>query len=273
MESLKKLLPEDMCEWIVSIFPGIRGNGEDEILWNSLMEMDFSVKSAYNMLAVEDHPVEGSHWKFIWKWPGNQRSRTFMWLCAHNKILTNKQRVKRNFTMDPLCDFCRSSEETIIHVLSDCLVVQDLWKMLVKPRCWRDFFFWGEFMEWLMYNSRRELGKFDNLSWKLTFGEAIRRIWLNRNAWVFNRKQCDIANLYWSILVASKDFENNREVLNFSNLAYKEICVGWTPPYPGWLKCNVDGTSGMDGYATGCGELFVTLRVSGSGASAEAWRS
>lgn len=59
--------------------------------------------------------------------------------------------------------------------------MQDLWKMLVKPRYWPDFF-QGETIDWFLFNSKRAVGKVENINWKTIFGEAVRRIWLRRNA-------------------------------------------------------------------------------------------
>lgn len=134
LDKLKRLLPEGISDWIVAAFPRKRENGEDEIQWNHNNEGEFTVKSAYNIIAREERLCTGRLGDFIWKWPGQQRCRTFMWLCAHNKILTNKQREKRKYTMDALCDFYRSMEELVIHALRDCLAIIDLWKMLIKPR-------------------------------------------------------------------------------------------------------------------------------------------
>lgn len=232
VEKIQKYLPKEICNWIVRSFPGIRENCEDDIHWSHHKEGVFYVKAAYSLISKEKRTATERQWKFIWKWPGSQRNRTFMWLCAYDKILTNKQRVKQNFTNDPICDCCRSVEESVIHALRDCLVVKDLWKMLVKPIYWPGFFR-GETLAWFAFNSCREMGKFENLNWKVTFGETIRRIWLRRNALIFKAINCDIANLFWSIVAATKDFEESRGILKFSGLAFREIQISWSPPDTG----------------------------------------
>lgn len=100
------------------------------------------------------------------------------------------------------------------------------------------------------------MGKIESLNWKLTFGEAIRRIWLRRNVWVFNGNCCDVANLYWTIIAASKDFEDSMVLLNFSSLTTRETRIKWIPPDPGWMKCNVDGACRRDGSEAGCGGVL-----------------
>lgn len=126
MAKLTENLPDDLCNEIAN-FHLIGGrNPGDMVAWNHPKELDFSVKYAYKILSKEDQLKTDKHWEIIWKWPGNQRTRTFMWLCAHDKVLTNNQRNKKNPTVDPVCELCKGSEETITHALRDCPVVQDV---------------------------------------------------------------------------------------------------------------------------------------------------
>lgn len=118
-----------------------------------------------------------------------------MWLCAHDKILTNKQRAKRKLTSDSTCGCCGITEESVIHALRDCPVIKDTWKMLVKSKFWPDFFR-GDTIEWFLLNNRKDMGKLENSNWRVIFEEAVRRIWLRRNAWVFRNQNCDASNLY-----------------------------------------------------------------------------
>lgn len=127
--------------------------------------------------------------------------------------------------------------------------------MLIKPGYWTEFFR-GDTTYWFRYNHRREIGKLENLNWKLTFDEAIRRIWLRRNAWIFNKVECDLARLYWSIIIAAREFENSSEVLKFSGMSRSINHVVWQPPGNGWLKCNVDGVSKCGGHGAGCGDVI-----------------
>lgn len=103
-----------------------------------------------------------------------------MWLCAKNKILTNVQRKKRKLTSDALCPSCRAEDESTIHAICDCFACKDLWKMLVKPVYWQNFFS-GNTIEWFTYNYKKDIRKLEDLNWRVTFGEAVRRIWLCRN--------------------------------------------------------------------------------------------
>lgn len=126
MAQLAEHLPDDLCNEIANFQLISRRNSSDMVAWNHPKELDFSVKSAYKVLSKEDQLKIDKHWKIIWKCPRNQRTRTFMWLCAHDKILTNKQRNKRNPTAVLTCEICKVSEETVTHALRDCPAVKDV---------------------------------------------------------------------------------------------------------------------------------------------------
>lgn len=154
----------------------------------------------------------------------------------------------------------------MIHVLRDCPITRDLWIMLIKPNFWLEFFR-GDFTDWLLFNTKRNIGKLDNPNWQLTFWEAIRRLWLRRNNWIFRNEEYDIANLFWSIIMSAKELEDSLEALRFSGLVRREMFVSWNPPEVGWIKCNVDGSSRKGGAEAGCGGIFVIRRAFGSLAS------
>lgn len=127
--------------------------------------------------------------------------------------------------------------------------------MLIQAKYWPTFFC-GNFFEWIIFNSKKEIGKLNNSNWKLTFEEAIRRIWLRRNALIFRQEECDTANLYWRIINVVRGFEDSTEVLKFSNTTGREIIVGWNPLAEGWVKCNVDGSSRNDGTFASYGDII-----------------
>lgn len=138
-----------------------------------------------------------------------------------------------------------------MHALRDCPANKDVWKMLIYAKYWPTFFS-GNIIDWIIFNSKREIGRLNNTNWKLTFGEAIWKIWLRRDAWIFRQEKCEVANLYWKIILAVKDFEESMEVLKFSNTSKREITVKWTPLVEGWVKCSVDGSNKEDGTSLGC---------------------
>lgn len=127
--------------------------------------------------------------------------------------------------------------------------------MLVKPRYWQEFFT-GNTVDWFIFNSKREIGKFDSINWKVTFGDAVRNLWLRRNTLIFKHQDCGTGDVYWRTIIAARDFESSKEALGFSESISKEIRIGWEKPKAEWVKCNVDGACGEDGLMAGCGGLI-----------------
>lgn len=115
-ERIRCYLPESTCNDIFNSNIHFDEDIEDSIVWNFPKEVVFSVKSANYVLTKETHSNIDRLRELIWR-PRNQRNKTFLWLCAKNKILTNVQRVKRNLTTDPLCPICRMDEESVLHAL------------------------------------------------------------------------------------------------------------------------------------------------------------
>lgn len=53
-------------------------------------------------------------WKVIWKWEGPNRIRYFLWMVAHDKILTNLEIFKRHLSINDLCLICHLESESTI---------------------------------------------------------------------------------------------------------------------------------------------------------------
>lgn len=65
-------------------------------------------------------------------------------------------------------------------------------------------------------------------------------------------------DLYWAIIIASREFEESLGILNFSNMNYREVNIGWRPRDLDWVKMNVDGAAREDGTIAGYGGLIRT---------------
>lgn len=188
------------------------------------------MKSAYREISKDGQRREDCSWDWIWKWPCIQRNKTFLWLCAQNKILTNLQRKKRRFTSN-----ARLEEESVTHALRDCPASQEVWKLLIKSTYWPNFFS-RNIIDWLTFNKNNDIGKFDHLNWRVVFAEAVRSLWLRRNTLIFKNSFYAAEELYWTIIIASREFEDSIKILSMSNLCSREVNFGWVPPGDGWVK-------------------------------------
>ena len=66
--------------------PGI---GSNCIAWCLTDNGCFSVKIAYQASVCGNISNQSNYWSLIWKIQGPYQMRTFLWLVAHNRLLTN----------------------------------------------------------------------------------------------------------------------------------------------------------------------------------------
>ena len=99
-ELFAHLLPVQIVLVLASHSPPSTELEEDASYWRHSSSGQFTTKSVY-LFQVRDatsrSPMEPI-WRLIWRWKGPERIRNFLWLVAHNKLLTNDQRVARHLT-------------------------------------------------------------------------------------------------------------------------------------------------------------------------------
>ncbi|KAF7834643.1 putative LRR receptor-like serine/threonine-protein kinase [Senna tora] len=116
------LIPDHARLKIAAILPPSDGNGQDKLAWK------FSKDEGLGM----NEGVEDKFWRKVWHLKVPQRVKSFIWLCGHNKLLTNFERVKCCMTDFSMCTGCNSGSEDALHALRD--------SPRVKPCHWPFFF-------------------------------------------------------------------------------------------------------------------------------------
>ncbi|CAL9002606.1 unnamed protein product [Prunus brigantina] len=124
-------LTEDMLQLniILSIHAGFPGSGIDKSIWRLTPNGDFSVKSAYSTFSLDEPTVKWT-WEFIWQLHLPPKTKTFLWLFCHKKLLTNVQRQRRRLTQIPNCPRCAAPMETIEHLFKDCPTAIAAWNSI-----------------------------------------------------------------------------------------------------------------------------------------------
>lgn len=115
-------------------------NKEDLCFWGETNNGHFGTKSMYNLIASNYRGIENDTWEKLWKLQGPQRVRTFLWLSQHKKLLTNEQHVIRHLEDSMDCNLYGNGNETVLHVLRDCLIGQVLWDSLGAGEVFPNFF-------------------------------------------------------------------------------------------------------------------------------------
>ncbi|CAN1259084.1 Putative ribonuclease H protein At1g65750 [Linum perenne] len=100
------------------------------MIWGPDSRGRFSIASAYEITTATNYDSAANLWKCVWKWQGPNRIKHFLWLVAHNRLLTNSERNRRHMTTEDCCRLCPNSTEDSLHVLRDCRSARDFWLRL-----------------------------------------------------------------------------------------------------------------------------------------------
>ncbi|RYR67698.1 hypothetical protein Ahy_A03g014090 [Arachis hypogaea] len=114
-------------------------SGQDQIVWAASSDNTFNLKSTYS--SVQNNIGTADYlFKLAWKWNGLERIRSFIWLVAHEAILTNAEWKRRHLTVDARCHRCNFVTEDALHVLRNCSFATTIWNLLQANQKVQDFF-------------------------------------------------------------------------------------------------------------------------------------
>lgn len=114
------LLPASILIRMVSIVLSNEEGAEDKLIWRNDKSGVFSVGSAYRAISVRSSQEEWLGWGKIKRLPVQQRVTIFVWLLAHDRLVSNYNRWRRRLTGSPLCTLCEEREESCLHAICDC---------------------------------------------------------------------------------------------------------------------------------------------------------
>ncbi|KAF3975273.1 hypothetical protein CMV_001475 [Castanea mollissima] len=77
--------------------------------------------------------------------------KCFMWQCVHRSILVREVLVAKGLNLYTSCPLCNDPTESIIHVLRDCPIAQQVWNSLSPPML-PNLFFGANLLDWLCLN-------------------------------------------------------------------------------------------------------------------------
>lgn len=87
--------------------------------WVHTSSGQYSTKSAYNQFFLGSITFEP--WKCLWKAWAPLRCKFFLWLAVLNRCWTADQLARRHLLHPATCPLCDQAEETIQHLLIDCV--------------------------------------------------------------------------------------------------------------------------------------------------------
>lgn len=135
-----------MYEWVRGIIEGkailhiflSRRTIPDSILWLPNEIGVYSIKSSYNtakMLSIEVNSLEESSrsknrcmiWPKLWKLHTPNKIKVFGWRVCQDIMPTRENLVRRRIIKDGTYELCKQASESMLHVLWECEVAQDVW--------------------------------------------------------------------------------------------------------------------------------------------------
>lgn len=105
-------------------------NEDDEMIWELHSSGLYSVQSLYTLINFRG--VSPVHVPAVWELYVPPRVHFFLWLVAHNKVLTRDNLSKRQFVPDTICLFCEEQESVMHLFFFHCNVAKLLWERIIN---------------------------------------------------------------------------------------------------------------------------------------------
>ncbi|KAL4388294.1 hypothetical protein GQ457_09G023330 [Hibiscus cannabinus] len=150
---LSTILPREILHKVAIAKPPNILLGKDMPGWRWEHDHRFSSKSVYNILNN-----------------GFIRIQIFLWLAAHDRLLTNVERKRRHLVVLDVCELCSGGPETVSPVLRECTMAQSIWEVVIQQSMVTAFYSMP-LNEWLETNLKDIDGfNCEPNSWKEFFG-------------------------------------------------------------------------------------------------------
>ncbi|CAN1827033.1 Putative ribonuclease H protein At1g65750 [Linum perenne] len=94
LPSLHLLLPEDLVLQIIGMSPSMAHRGDD-VAWGLERDGRLRIPAAYDLIGEHAGWRRDVDWELVWRWKGPNRIKHFLWLVAHDRLLTNEEWRKR----------------------------------------------------------------------------------------------------------------------------------------------------------------------------------
>jgi ribonuclease HI len=230
-------------------------DGPDFIGWSGTNTRYFTVQSAYNLQRESNLPIEGN-WKSLWSWKGPHRIQTFMWIAAHERLLTNYRRSRWGSGISPTCPACGNADETVIHVLRDCVQATQIWFRLVASNHITNFFSLN-CRDWIFNNLDIKMTGANKNEWQNIFMVTCWHLWTWRNKRIFEEGFQRPNTPIQVILKMAMEIGGCKQT-HWIGLPQRidTIYIGWKCPREGWIKLNCDGAHKSSINLSGCGGLL-----------------
>mgnify|MGYP004717211167 CR=1 FL=1 len=104
--------------------------------------------------------------------------------------LHKREKKRRHLTPKDKCPMCIENAETTLHALRDYTKIKSIWRSLVFPHFWEDFFNKST-IDWLDRNQKQDgIGAGERVTWQLIFQLIVYHAWKVRNKFAIEGEEC-----------------------------------------------------------------------------------
>lgn len=101
---------------------------QDKITWAWDNNGEFSARSAYTTKFWGRQKAPTA--EFTWKSRAPLQCRFFTWLALRDRCWTSDRLAKRGLPHQDSCPLCAQQDETISHILPDCVFAKEIWMII-----------------------------------------------------------------------------------------------------------------------------------------------
>ncbi|PNY00647.1 ribonuclease H [Trifolium pratense] len=229
-------MPQESKNRIAAILPPSAGNGKDKpIIFVGAGTDEFSVAKMYKLLCHFEEDEMEWIWKKIWSLQVTERTKCFMWLAFHNRLLTNSTKARMGLNHG-MCDYCREVEEMCLHAPRDCELAKSIWTSIVPVHA-RASFYGGDLINWFKYNLQGDLNKINEIHWPEFWANGCYSLWTWRNKEQHDENFLRPHQPVPFVLQRSREYFNAVQTTKVTTMKpHRTVWVGWKPPGAGWVK-------------------------------------
>jgi hypothetical protein len=100
---------------------------EDRFAWPWPRSGQYSARSTYKMLTPGGGGVRHPLGDAMWRNKEVPKAKQFVWLAAQDRVWTSEHRFRHGLQASPsLCEVCLQQEETVEHLLPQCVVSREV---------------------------------------------------------------------------------------------------------------------------------------------------
>ena len=151
-----------------------------------------------------------------------------------------------------LCPICKEQDESIEHLLRECIFTRQLWAQIHAP--WVSSMPIHNVSDWMQANCQSKLIHRSSIPWNLIFPLAVWSIWKHHNKVMFESVPLNL-NLHRFCLNEAREYFYCIVKLGRKK-QLTSILVKWNKPPEKWFKLSTNGASSGNPSKAGGGGLI-----------------